>query len=100
MTVGAELGEAVEVRVGRELLETRAIRVDEVEVEISAARVLVVGRKNDSTAVRSEERREVRPTEVRHLALVGSIGVHHPDLHLVRTYHLLPQEIAIGPELY
>src|SRR5688500_969249 len=97
--VRAELREAVELRVGGHLFQPRAVDVDEVQVKITAARILVIRRENDPRTIGSEERSEVGAAEVGDLTLVRAIGVHDPDLHLVRADHLLAEEIAVGAKL-
>src|SRR5687767_12586131 len=88
--VEAELWEPIEIVVCRHLLETGAVGVDEEEIEIAAAWVLVVRRKDDPPPIGSEERGEVGAAQLRHLTLSASVGVHHPNLHLVRPHHLAP----------
>src|SRR5438876_7718989 len=41
-----------------------------------------------SLPVRKKERREAGAAEIRNPALVGSIGVHHPDVHPDRPYQI------------
>src|SRR5439155_14679155 len=72
--VGAEHREAVELTVRRHLFEPGAVEVHEIQIEVAAARILVVRREDDAPAVRNEERREVGPAEVGNLPLIGSVG--------------------------
>src|ERR1044071_10034058 len=96
-TIGAELREAIEVGIGRHLFEPGSVRIDQVQIEVATPRILIVGRENDAPTVRSEERSEVGASQVGDLVLVGAVRVHHPDLHLVRTNHLLSKQVAERP---
>ena len=96
--VGAEHGEAVELWVRRHLLEPCAVDVYEIQIEVATARILVVRREDDAPPVGGDEGREVGTTQVRNLSLIGSVGVHHPDLHPIRADETLPQKCLVVRE--
>src|SRR5207247_9157792 len=76
--VGRGHRKGVEFRARRDLLEPGAIEIDEIQIEVARAWVLVVRGEDDALPVRMKERREAGAAEIRNPALVGSVSVHHP----------------------
>src|SRR5687767_8972494 len=76
--IGTEHGKAVELLVVRDLLEPRAIEVDQEQLEVPASGVLVVGGENDPASIGRPRRSEVGAAERGDLALITAVGVHHP----------------------
>ena len=93
--IGAEHRESIETRVGRDLFERRPVNIHEVEIEIAAARLFVVRRKDQPPAIWRPRRPKVGAAEVCDLALVTSVGVHDPQFHPVRTHQALCQQTAV-----
>ena len=89
LSVRTEHRKAVELGMVGHLFESRSVRVDEIQLKIAAARILVVRRENDLAAVGREERSEVGAAEVRDLMLIGPVGVHDPDLHAIGPHQSL-----------
>src|ERR1041385_5790871 len=51
--------------------------------------------EDDSLSVREEVWPKVRVAVVRHLPLVRSVGIHHPDLERRRTNQILLQQVQV-----
>src|SRR5688500_14415016 len=99
LSIRAEHRKAIELAVLRHLLECGSVEVDEVEVEVTATRILVVRREDDPSAAWREKRREVGPAKVGDLALSGTVSVHDEQLHPIRPHQSLSEQVAIGLEL-
>src|SRR5437879_9685263 len=63
-------GEGVELGAGRDLLESRAVAVHEIQVEVPGTGILIVRSEDDTPAIGVEIRREAGAPEVRDLPLM------------------------------
>lgn len=83
--IGTKHREAVEFAVRRNLLEAGPVGIDQEKIEVSRARILVVGCEDDSATIDGPGWSEVGAPEVCDLALVTAIGVHDEELDFART---------------
>src|SRR2546422_891001 len=78
-------------------LQARAIFIDQIKIEVTAAGVGHVGGEDDALAVRMEKRRKVGGAVARHLPLVAAIGLHYENLEALRAQKgSLEQLLIIG----
>src|SRR5437667_7510201 len=70
-------------------LKTRSVRLDQVEIKIAPLAIRDVRRKDYSFSIRKKVWREAGFVEMRHLSLVRSVRVHHPNLERGRPNQIL-----------
>ena len=95
LPVGAEHREAVEVGIPGHLLEPGAVGVDQEQVEVTAPRIEVVRREDDSPSVGVKERREVGAAKRRDFPRMLSVGIGYPELELGGPDQPLTEELAV-----
>src|SRR5579871_2835659 len=93
--VRRNLGKSREPAVARHLLQTRAVRVDQVQLEIVRIAVLLVGREQNLLAIRRERGGETGAAVIRNLFRVRSVTIGHEQLHLHGSRQIVLQQLFI-----
>src|SRR5882672_3323281 len=95
LSIGREHGETIEGVVVSDALQAGAVHVYLVEIEIATFWIGGVRRKKNAFAVGEEIRCEAGLVQVRHLPLVRSVRIHHPDIQHGRANQILFQQLNI-----
>src|SRR5437763_777715 len=97
VAIGTEHRKAVEGVRGRHLLEAGSVRIDQKKVEIPELGVgMMVRGKDDFLSVGGPRGTKASRAQVRDLVLVAAVGVHDPEIHLVRSHQPLRQQLPVG----
>src|SRR5205823_8954664 len=99
LRVGGKHREAIECFVERDLLEARAVQIDQVHVEVALLRIILIRREYEPPAVRVPRRRKAGGAERCQLPIVPAVAIHHVELELSRPPQVFLQQRQVVVEL-